>query len=164
MVSYVNQIIKHYIIGTSFALSFVTHDDISSSAVNAKENRALPIDAVTRPLFTHATRSKRKKSSVEFQYSQYSHIDNIEMSPNSIYSGIDDNRDIDHLPPAKTRTKRCVLCSGKGHGQFTCVKLLEYGNAPLQKNNLVIKPKLAQSLSLVNSIQTIYRADEDTRK
>ena len=113
--SYVNQMIKHYRNGISFELRFVTHDEISSVAANATENRALPIADVTRPLTNNARKSKRKKSSVEYQYSQYSQIDNAEMSQNSINSGINDTRDIDHLPPAKARTRRCVLCSGKGH-------------------------------------------------
>jgi len=161
--SHINQMIRHYRNGTSFELSFVTHDEISSSAVNATENHALPIASVTRPLTNNARKSKRKKSSVEYQYSQYSQIDNVEMSQNSIHSGINDTRDIDHLPPAKARTRRCVLCSGKGHGQFTCVKLLEYGNAPLQKNNMGIRNKLQKELSQDNCIQTTYREADDTR-
>ena len=161
---HINQMIRHYRNCTSFELSFVTHDEISSSAVNGTENRALPIASVTRPLTNNARKSKRKKSSVEYQYSQYSQIDNVEMSQNSIHSGINDTRDIDHLPPAKARTRRCVLCSGKGHGKFTCVKLLENGNAPLQKINMVIRTKLAKELSLVNSMQTTYKAAEDTKK
>ena len=48
VLSYINQIIGHYRNGTSFELSFVTHDEMSSSAVNASEDRALPIAAVKK--------------------------------------------------------------------------------------------------------------------
>ena len=64
--SYVNQMIKHYRNGTSFELRFVTHDEISTSALNATENRALRIAAVTRHLTNNARQSRRKKSSVEY--------------------------------------------------------------------------------------------------
>ena len=37
------------------------------------------------------------------------------------------NDDSAHLPDANVRTRRCLLCGGKGHGQFTCTKMLAYG-------------------------------------
>ena len=159
----VNQMIKYYRNGTSFEMRFLTQDVFSSTTINVDDNDGLPLAAVTRPLRSNATRSKRKKSSLEYQSSQYSQRDNVEMSQTSLASACSDVRDNNYLPPPKVRTRSCVLCAGKGHGQFTCVKLLEYGNAPLEKNNMNVRTKLHQDLSQDKSFQTSYRDDDDDR-
>jgi len=143
--SNVNRMIELYRNGKSFELSIISHDAIACSNSNKSTNSGLPLAAVTKALTSNATRTKRKQSALEYQRSTRSVTRaSVSFSQNTVDSAQSNNDEIHHLPSPKVRTRRCVLCGGKGHGQFTCVKLLRYGNTPLEKNNISVRQQLSQ--------------------
>jgi len=100
---------------------------------------------------------KRKMSALEYRTTQYS------LSQNTVESIGSNHSDLNHLRAPRVRTRRCVLCSGKGHGQYKCVKLLAYGCLPLEKGNETIRQQLSQDLSQNETFLTMKRTSDDNR-
>ena len=112
-----------------------------------------PLPATTRAV-TVASRQPRKQSSLEkrrvavsknvsFGTSQTQ--DSTMLSQMSCASN-HANEDVAFLPDPQIRTRSCLLCAGKGHGQFTCPKMIAYGGTPLPKNDVQIRQQLQTDL------------------
>jgi hypothetical protein len=108
----------------------------------------IPIPAVTNPVKTACT-MKRKRSLVEFR--------RLGRGRGNGNKHILRNRSVTH-----NNSRDCRLCHSKGHGKNSCPCLLIYGN-PLPSCNLGSRQQLVMQLSDIDSFQTIYRDDNDTR-
>ena len=153
----VNRMIDYYRKGKNFEVNFVTHDAINLSNTDDINRVDLPLRAITTPLTNNSTKMKRKMSALEYRTTQYS------LSQNTVESIGSNHSDLNHLRTPRVRTRRCVLCSGKGHGQYKCVKLLAYGCLPLEKGNETIRQQLSQDLSQNETFLTMKRTSDDNR-
>ena len=95
-----------------------------SIIANMNENS---IEAATNP-------SGINKDDIHFDLSQHSNI--------STHSGpltkTMPNKDSNVLPAPRNRTIACFLCGQKGHGQFKCPRILDYGSFHYQRETEIL--------------------------
>ena len=73
-------------------------------------------------------------------------------------------KDISCLPAPRKRTRRCVMCNGKGHGKNKCPKLIMYGAMPLARMDMKVRQTLAMNILDVNYFKTFIREEFDERQ
>jgi hypothetical protein len=89
-----------------------------SLPVVAGNNASLPVMGTLKSS-NNAVRHRRLQSRFELRNS---HIAKKSHS----------SKDVDHLPPARTRTKACTLCKCGGHQRRSCPKILCFKSAPFE--------------------------------
>ena len=73
-------------------------------------------------------------------------------------------KDASCLPAPRSRSRACVMCSGKGHGKNRCPKLILYGAMPLPDGVLNVRQTLSNNLMDVDHFKTFTRDDFDNRE
>ena len=73
------------------------------------------------------------------------------------------NKDSNVLPAPRVRTRGCFLCGQKGHGQFKCPRMMNYGTFPLPEGDRDIRLCLANNILDVHYYNTYVRDINDHR-
>ena len=92
------------------------------------------------------------------------HIMSDSIPHESIMIAMRRDNDSDFTAPKTRKTGRsCQFCGSKGHGQFKCIKLLEYGSYPLIDGDVPARQQLSANLISFTSFDLYERVSHDQR-
>ena len=134
------------------------HDIVTMSCSNDANNKDL---GHSYNQISNVARGNNVLSQLSLSQSSLGSVTRSQTEPLSLALSM---KDSSCLPAPRSRSRACVMCSGKGHGKNKCPKLILYGAMPLPDGVLNVRQTLSNNLMDVDHFKTFTRDDFDNRE